>query len=212
MDGLRDTFKRFNVTPAHQAFGNTGGAFNVWMESPSRNTKSGYAMEFGQSHDPDKFNLAQDTVPFMRLSRAPLTQEELVSPEYLEFEELFLGTALEQTCGGDVQAFQYLLNWSASTVQRPGERTGTMVWLTGPQGSGKGWFFSCLRPLFGPAFLVVNSMARITNQFNAPLLGKLVVVCDEAIDESGTHADMLKNIITEPEIFIEGKYALQAYA
>jgi phage/plasmid-associated DNA primase len=83
---------------------------------------------------------------------------------------------------------------------------GVMLWLSGPQGSGKGWFVRLLKPLLGKTWMMVSSLDRLLSKFNSHLVGKLLVVVDEA-NFNGSHqqADLLKNVITEAEMVVEGQ-------
>lgn len=212
MDGEVEEVQRFNHSSSGSAaaavFENTSGTFKIWCLNPERNTKEGYEVAFykpGQPHDPNKLNLAP-AVPFMKMCSDDISEAERNSTAYQEMNDLILNTIYEQVCSRRDEEYQYVLNWLAHLVQRPGARMGVMLWLSGPQGSGKGWFASLLKPLLGKTWLMLNSMDRMTGKFNAFLIGKLLVVLDEAsFNGSTAQADIMKNIITEPNLLVEGE-------
>ena len=55
----------------------------------------------------------------------------------------------EVICDGDIELFEYLLDYVAHMLQRPEEKPGVMVVLLGSQGTGKGLFFQILQRVWG---------------------------------------------------------------
>ncbi len=79
--------------------------------------------------------------------------------------------------------------------------------LQGGKGSGKGTFGRLFGKLFGQHFWHISNPKHLTGNFNEHLRYSIVVFADEAFyagDKS--HEGILKCIITEPTLAVEGKY------
>ncbi|KAG2438823.1 hypothetical protein HXX76_005364 [Chlamydomonas incerta] len=161
----------------------------------------------GEVEDPTRFNLAFMSVPCSKWGYDDFTAEETQSTEYMRFEEVILNTIREQVCDGDETAYTYLMNWLVHNVQCMGEKMGTMVWLVGEQGTGKGWVFWTMGQLLGKAYVRLSSLDQLTAKFNAHLVGRALVLVDEAcFNGSNAQADLIKNAVTEREILMESKF------
>ena len=129
---------------------------------------------------------------------------------YPESEEgswdLFREHIRENICAGDEVAFAYVVNWLAFTVQHLDEPIGAALVLRGDKGVGKGFFVKHFGKLFGQNFMQVNSPKAVTGAFNAHLRDCVLLFADEAFC-TGREEDeaVLKGLITEPTISIEGK-------
>ncbi|KQB31278.1 MULTISPECIES: DUF5906 domain-containing protein [Pseudomonas aeruginosa group] len=107
---------------------------------------------------------------------------------------------------GDEACTDYILRWAAWAVQNPGEPAEVALVLRGGRGTGKGIFARSLKRLFGQHGLQVNSPAQLTGRFNAHLRDCCLLFADEAIVPGDKAAEsVLKGLITEPELTIEGK-------
>lgn len=107
---------------------------------------------------------------------------------------------------GDEACAEYILRWAAWAVQNPGEPAEVALVLRGGRGTGKGIFARSLKRLFGQHGLQVNSPAQLTGRFNAHLRDCCLLFADEAIVPGDKAAEsVLKGLITEPELTIEGK-------
>jgi len=101
---------------------------------------------------------------------------------------------------------EYIIRWAAWAVQNPGEPAEVALVLRGGRGTGKGIFARALKRLFGQHGLQVNSPAQLTGRFNAHLRDCCLLFADEAIIPGDKAAEsVLKGLITEPELTIEGK-------
>ena len=107
---------------------------------------------------------------------------------------------------GDETCTDYILHWAAWAIQNPGEPAEVALVLRGGRGTGKGIFARTLRRLFGQHGLQVNSPSQLTGRFNAHLRDCCLLFADEAIVPGDKAAEsVLKGLITEPELTIEGK-------
>lgn len=101
---------------------------------------------------------------------------------------------------------EYILQWAAWTVQHPDEPAEVALVLKGRRGTGKGTFARAMKRLFGQHGLHVTSPMQLTGRFNAHLRDCCLLFADEAIAPGDKAAEsVLKGLITEPELTIEGK-------
>lgn len=106
----------------------------------------------------------------------------------------------------DRECAEYIEKWAAWAVQNPAEPAEVALVLRGGRGTGKGIFARALKHLFGQHGLQVNSPAQLTGRFNAHLRDCCLLFADEAIVPGDKAAEsVLKGLITEPELTIEGK-------
>jgi len=112
----------------------------------------------------------------------------------------------QAVCGEDGAAADYMLNWMAFSVQRPGTQPEVALVLRGGQGTGKGTLGRLLLRFFGPHGRHLTQQRHLVGNFNAHLHGALVVFADEAFFAGDKQAEgALKGLITEPTITIEPK-------
>lgn len=109
-------------------------------------------------------------------------------------------------CGRNRDLAEYVLDWLAFRVQRPGTRPEVALVLRGRQGTGKGTLMRVMLKIFGRHGLHVTQPRHLTGHFNAPLQLTIFLFCDEgywASDKEGT--GVLKGLVTEPKLIIEPK-------
>jgi len=113
----------------------------------------------------------------------------------------------EVICDGDIELFEYLLNYVAHMLQKPEEKPGVMVVLLGSQGTGKGLFFQILQRIWGRTSLLVSDIQQVVGNFNAALERNFVVMMDEALFSGDRKSqDRMKSLITEKTCTVEQKY------
>ena len=113
----------------------------------------------------------------------------------------------EVICNGDLILFEYLLNFLAHMIQKPEEKPGIMIVMSGGQGTGKGTFFCLLQKIWLKTTLIVSDVDHVIGGFNAALERNYAVCMDEALFSSQKKAmDRLKSFITEAKITVEQKY------
>lgn len=120
--------------------------------------------------------------------------------------DLFLQHVLENVCSGSQEHYAYLLGWMARAVQHPEEPGHSAIVLRGKQGTGKGVFANTFGSLFGRHYLAVRDSSHLFERFNAHLEDCVILFADEAVWAGNKrHEGMLKSLVTEPAIMIEGK-------
>jgi len=106
----------------------------------------------------------------------------------------------------DKEAFKYIMRWVAWTVQNPQYPAEVALVFKGGKGTGKGTFANALLKIFGQHSLAITSAQHITGRFNSHLRDCVFLFADEALAPQDRQAEsVLKGLITEPTITIEGK-------
>ncbi len=110
-------------------------------------------------------------------------------------------------CSGVAEDREYLLNTIARMVQQPHRQAEVAVVLCGQKGCGKGVLCVSLRRLWGQHGAHISSAKQLVGDFNAHLRDCVYLFADEAFYAGDRqHESVLKALITEPTIAIEGKY------
>lgn len=102
-----------------------------------------------------------------------------------------------------------LLNWLAWCLQNEADKPGwAPVLYSSTKGSEKSTFAKIAGLLFGPQSTATeNNINKLVSRFNAPILEKKLVVCEELYVPPGSEkANAIKTFITERETVAEHKY------
>ena len=112
-------------------------------------------------------------------------------------------------CDNDEKSFNYLFNYLAHIVQRPGERPTVALVFKGKQGTGKSFLFQIIAALLGGLngyATKLETMDQATGRFNAALESRLVLWIEELeLTQSRGRENRLKTMITDPFVHIERK-------
>ena len=120
--------------------------------------------------------------------------------------QLYLDHIRENITGGDDELNDFVLDFMADAVQKPGKKPGVSLVLRGDQGVGKGVFAKHFGRLFDPHYVQINNSHHLLGNFNAILQDKLVVFADEAFWAGDKQAEgVLKGLVTEEMNVIEQK-------
>lgn len=120
--------------------------------------------------------------------------------------DLFLAHIRRNICSGSEEYYEYLLNWMARCTQHPDSPGEVAIVLRGKMGSGKGKFAKVFGSLWGRHFLPISNPKHLVGNFNAHLRDCVVLLGDEAFYAGDKqHESILKNLVTEEAIVIEGK-------
>ncbi|AXI54983.1 hypothetical protein C1J05_11220 [Sulfitobacter sp. JL08] len=121
--------------------------------------------------------------------------------------DLILNHIRDVICAGDVQTYEYNLDWIALKVQQPERVMGTMPILISAQGAGKGIIFDDLMMrIFGQHGVVIEDSSQLIGKFNKHLMDACYVFADECFfvgDRRG--AQKLKRRVTGKTILLEAK-------
>lgn len=120
--------------------------------------------------------------------------------------DLLLAHIRDNVCGGNTTYSEYMINWMARCVQKPDTPGEVAVILRGRMGTGKGVFIKAFGSLWGRHFLQVTDSKHLVGSFNAHLRDCVVLFADEAFYAGDKkHEAILKGLVTEETIMIEGK-------
>lgn len=123
-----------------------------------------------------------------------------------KLHESFLLHLRNNLCRGNEEHYSYLIGWMARAVQHPDSPGEVAVVLRGKRGTGKGFFVKTLGGLFGRHYLQVSDSKHLVGAFNAHLRDTVLLFGDEAFFAGDKkHESVLKTLITEEQIIIEGK-------
>ena len=110
-------------------------------------------------------------------------------------------------CGDDPIRFDYLMGWLARMFQFPAEAAEVAVVMKGSEGCGKGTLAKALKRIVGHHSMAVSNAKHLVGNFNAHLRDCIFLFCDEAFFAGDrAHVGVLKAIVTEPTLTIEGKF------
>lgn len=122
----------------------------------------------------------------------------------------FLLNHIKTLCGGDTeqQLYEYVLNWVAHLVQKPGEKPETYLIVSGRQGVGKGKFMELIRSIIGnDVFHSTSKYDEVFGKFNASISGKLLVVVNEGdAPNARKYKEIIKDFVDAPTLSIHEKY------
>jgi Family of unknown function (DUF5906) len=114
---------------------------------------------------------------------------------------------LEVLCAGNEEHSIYILNWTARMFQYPNLQGEVALVIRGQKGCGKGIWFQCLRKAWGQHGVYVANAKHLVGNFNAHLRDCVFLFADEAFFAGDRqHESVLKALITEPVLAVEGKY------
>lgn len=119
--------------------------------------------------------------------------------------EPYLYHLREIICGGELEAFDYLVQWLAHLFQKPDIKPTVAVLLKSVEGTGKGTMTYPLFKILGSHAAQTNGSYAITGRFNSTLANRLLIFADEVELTDRRIADKLKAIISEPSVSLERK-------
>lgn len=120
--------------------------------------------------------------------------------------DLFLAHLRDVLCAGVEEHYNYLLRWMASAVQKPDRPGQVAVVLKGKMGAGKGTFARHFGALFGRHYLHLSDPKHLLGNFNVHLRDAVLLFADEAFYAGDKkHESLLKTLITEDTLVVEGK-------
>jgi hypothetical protein len=113
----------------------------------------------------------------------------------------------EVICSRNAEHAEYVLNWLARMFQLPDRQGEVALVLKGEKGSGKGILCQFVRKAWGAHGIHITNAKHLVGNFNAHLRDCVFLFADEAFYAGDKqHEGVLKGLITEPTLPIEGKY------
>ena len=157
-------------------------------------------MKFYKPHDPLYISVFNG---LFYKTDAPIN-EDLIKP--------FLGHVHDIICSGNEEIYNFILDWIAFVIQKPYNKTKSVICLVGDQGTGKNIFTKVVCEMLRNYSVVANKIEQILGKNNSIIENKRIVIGDEV---SAFHKAKLelwnsfKHDITEYEGMFEDKYVPQ---
>jgi len=167
-------------------------AATFWLSHPDRKQYTG-----GVTFDPANRNGSPDVFN--------LWQGFAVEPRKGSWANL-QAHLLDVICNNDQRHADYVLDWMADAVQHPAKQGEVAIVMRGDEGSGKGILARTFKRLFGQHGFHISNARHLIGNFNAHLRDVVFLFADEAFYAGDrAHVGVLKALITEPYLTIEGK-------
>jgi len=191
-EDFRNRYRHIKVVVGHSEEGKpiekAAGAF--WIDHPQRRQYETIVFAPGQEVE-EAYNLwrgfACDSLPG-------------------EKHMPFLNHIRDNVCSGNPEHYHYLVGWMARMVQHPDGPGEVAVVLRGRRGTGKSFFAKVLGAMFGRHYLQVSDSKHLVGSFNAHLRDTVLLFGDEAFFAGDKkHESVLKTLVTEEHLVIEGK-------
>jgi hypothetical protein len=112
----------------------------------------------------------------------------------------------EVLASGIEEIATYIFDWLGWAIQHPDEPAEVALVFIGKRGTGKGTLGNAMCRIFAQHAVHISSADHLAGRFNFHLRDACLLFCDEAYWPGDKGAEgTLKRMITEPELFIEGK-------
>ena len=108
------------------------------------------------------------------------------------------------------QYFNWFIEYLAQIIQKPVDKTNVAIVFHGKQGCGKNIFIDFFaNGILGTdlALSTANPTKTVFSQFNACIINKILLVCNEIGGEMYGLMDKVKDLITAPSLDTEKKFA-----
>lgn len=170
----------------------TQPAAKWWLRHPDRRQYlGGVVFDPSDRHRPDTLNL------WTGFACEPIPGDWSLMRNHL----------LRVICRGNHEHFRYLMGWLALLIQKPGKQGQVAVVLKGLEGVGKGVLGKALKKIIGQHAITISNPRHLVGNFNSHLRDCVFLFADEAFFAGDVkHTSVLKNLITEDTIEIEGKF------
>ena len=206
---FEEAFGHFKVAPLVErgeeiVRGNEVLIVKLWLNWPGRRTfVEEDCCPIRSRPRPEVFNTFQSLCisEEMALQRDRSAKHEDDLQNWLKFIK-------EAWCGDDEELFEYVMNWWAHLVQKPGVKMISCLVLRGGEGYGKGMIVQTIGKILGThTWLQPLNHDHIFGQFNYLLHGKMFVFMDEMV-WGGNKKDEgpLKKLLTEARMTTNQKF------
>ncbi|WGH15589.1 integrase [Pseudomonas phage PA_LZ03] len=191
-EDFRNRYRHIKVKVGDDGKGNPmfkpAGAW--WVDHPNRRQYE--TVVFAPCHEvPDAYNLWKG-----------FAVDAIAGDKHLPY----LQHLRDNVCSGDEELYNYFVGWMARAVQHPDSPGEVAIVLRGKMGTGKSFLVKCFGNLFGRHFMQVSDPKHLVGSFNAHLRDCVVLFGDEAFYAGDKkHESILKTLITEEVIIVEGK-------
>lgn len=176
----------------------TSGLGDLWIKHPGRRSFKG--IDFApDGAPPGWYNI------WRGFAVTPAEPERDRRRHEAHFPTL-LDHVVTNVAGGSIEHARWIWGWFAHLVQRPTERIGTSLVMRGRQGVGKSKLGETIGKLLGRHWIMIDQPKHLTGQFNAHMLGCLLLQAEEAFWAGDKQAEgTLKSLVTSGYHLIERK-------
>ncbi len=113
----------------------------------------------------------------------------------------------ENICGDDAALFEYVMNWLARLVQKPGTPGEVAIVTRGKKGTGKGKLWTWVGRMMQDHFVHAVHADHVTGKFNGHLQDCVFLFGDESFFAGNpAHEKILNGLITETTRLSEQKF------
>jgi hypothetical protein len=120
---------------------------------------------------------------------------------------LFRQHLFENVCSGNQEQFNYLMDWLARLVQKPGEPGQVAIVLRGKKGIGKGKTVYWVGQMLRDHYFQATHADHVTGKFNSHYLDTVLLFADEALFAPDPRNEKILNgLITEEMRVSEQKF------
>ena len=172
---------------------------NKWLKD--ENIKTYDKLIFTPQHLTEKYNEYYNLFNGFKAELLPIYKDyEAIKP--------ILNHIKEVLCNNNDDYYNWLIQYYANIIQKPLNKTETIIIYKGNQGCGKNIIIDFIaKKIIGDDYsiLTANPERHILGTFNSCLLNKVFAVCNEVGHEMRSCMDKLKDLSTAPDITIEKK-------
>ena len=205
-----DTFNNYRVIDYSINKPQTKSLSKIWLDSPKRRT---CIREDKLPSEPDNTHHTREL--FNTWTGFQITEKDALMAPLTEKDEEDMVKWLEFIrtcwCSDNKELYDYILNWMAHLIQKPGVKMGTAIVLKGFEGTGKGMIVQTIGKILGEHhFFHPSSNDEIYGQFNHLLEGKLLCFSDETFwGGDKKNRGLLMKLLTEERMCVNEKHMSQ---
>ena len=198
-DVIWDTRLKIPMKPVAMRLAIGSGAYKAWVANPSKLVIQQSQIVF----DPT-MTCSRDCINLY--SGLPLEPIKGDCSDLLALLVHLLSESAD-TDAGILEVLNFVLNWLAFPLKRPGGKMATALVIHGPQGTGKNLFFEAYARIFGE-YAAVIGQAQLESRYNDWASRKLFLIGDEIVasNELTHHKNALKSYVTAETVQVETKF------
>ncbi|AKG16274.2 DUF5906 domain-containing protein [Moraxella bovoculi] len=188
--------------------------FDLWQKSEHRQKVKSENIWFDptmtkQPPKAENYINTFDELPLRAFSQQERKEKGITDDIIEAWSEPFIAL-LRHLCEGEgEEAIDWVLNWLALPLQKPGTKLDTALLFHGHiQGAGKSLFFDrVLSKIYGD-YLLTLGQGQLDSQYNDWVEGKLFAVFEEIFQgrERYSQMGMIKQMITGKDVYINKKF------
>lgn len=181
--------------------------YETWYKSPSRKEIEPENIWFDPTGDRrpaidgELYVNSYKGLPFEPAEELSHEQAQQIAKPFIDL--------LAHLCNGEMQQVNWVLNWLAMPLQKPGTKLDTSLIFHGrTQGAGKSLFFGGVMGAIYGDYSLTLGQSQLEGQYNDWVDGKLWAIFEEVFAGKDRYQNMgmVKQLITGTEIYINKKF------